>query len=294
MKTVLVTGVSSRPGYAIALKLRDKGYHVIGIYNRHAVSLKGIMTIKADLLEKAEQLVEEYMPDIVVHAAAIGLVDYCEEHREHCYRVNVETTRRLLRTAAKHGATIVYISTDYVFDGARGLYSEDDVPAPINYYGTTKLLGEEITRSLGGIVIRVSAVFGPGPGRPNFAQVLYEKLSRGEKVLAATDQYLSPTYNMYIGEAVAKLLEKREQIEVLHVAGPRLSRYEYAYLVSKILGASPSLVEPTTMDRIAYRVPRPPDSSLNNKKAVDLLGLPLNDIETALREYINMLRQHAE
>ena len=291
MRTVLVTGVSSRPGYAVARALLGKGYHVVGVYNRHPVSLGGAETLGADLREKARELVEDYSPSVVVHAAAIGLVDYCEENKQHCYQVNTEATRELLRAAARKGASIIYISTDYVFDGERGLYREEDVPAPINYYGLTKLLGEEIARSLGGTVIRVSAVFGPGPGRPNFAQVLYEKLSRGEKILAATDQYLSPTYNKYIGEAVTRLLERHVEVEVLHVAGPRLSRYEYAQLVARIMGVNTGLIEPTTMDKILYRAPRPRDSSLDNTKARQLLGLPLSDIETALREYLGTLRE---
>lgn len=290
MKTVLVTGFSSRPGYGIALKLREMGYKVVGVYNKHPVRLEGVKAIRADITKDAEKLIGEYDPDIVVHAAAIGLVDYCEEHKQVCYKVNVDATRRLLMSAAKEGMKIIYISTDYVFDGRKGLYSESDVPVPINYYGLTKLVGEEITRSLEGTVIRVSAVFGPGPGRPNFAQVLYEKLSNGEKVKAAIDQYLSPTYNMHIGMAVAKLLELSKYVGILHVTGPRLSRYEYALLVAEILGADQELIRPITMEKIPYKAPRPRDSSLNNEKAMQLLGIPLDDIKTALKEYLSTFK----
>lgn len=289
VKTVLITGFSSRPGYAIALKLKQKGYRVIGIYNKHPVRLEGVESIKADIRKTAEKIISEYSPDAVIHAAALGLVDYCEEHKKVCYEVNVDATKRLLIASARKAAKIFYISTDYVFDGRRGLYREDDTPAPINYYGLTKLLGEEITRSLGGTVIRTSAIFGPGPGRPNFAQVLYENLLRGESVIAATDQYLSPTYNIYIAEAITWLLKAEKDIEVIHIAGPRLSRYRYALLVTEFMNISSSLVKPTTINKIPYKAPRPRDSSLDNSKAVTLFNLPLNNIELALREYINIL-----
>jgi len=284
---ILVTGASSLPGWGIAFELLRAGYEVLGVYKDHPAG--GIQAVRYDLLQDPRGIIKLYKPDVLVHTASIGNVDLCEDNKEFCYRFNVIASRELIMEAYRSGSRIVYLSTDYVFDGFKGLYREDDVPRPINFYGLTKLLAEQAVLTLGGCVIRVSAVFGPGPGRPNFAKVVYEKLSRGEVVEAAVDQYLSPTFNLYIGRALAKLLELRENIGILHVAGPRLSRYEYALLVARVFDLRSDLIKPTTMDKIPYKAPRPRDSSLSNLRAINITGLDLNNVESALREYKNLL-----
>ena len=113
----------------------------------------------------------------------------------------------MLTAAYRVGSAIYYLSTDYVFDGERGMYTEDDTPRPVNYYGLTKLLAEEITRALGGSIVRVACIYGAGPGRVNFGKIMADKLMRGRAVTAVTDQWSSPTLNTIIGEASAKLLE---------------------------------------------------------------------------------------
>lgn len=284
---ILVTGASSLPGWGIAFELLRAGYEVLGVYKDHPV--RGIQAVRYDLLQDPRGIIKLYKPDVLVHTASIGNVDLCEDNKEFCYRFNVTASRELIMEAYRSGSRIVYLSTDYVFDGFKGLYREDDVPRPINFYGLTKLLAEQAVLALGGCIIRVSAVFGPGPGRPNFAKVVYEKLSRGEAVEAAVDQYLSPTFNLYIGRALAKLLGLRENIGILHVAGPRLSRYEYALLVARVFNLRSDLIKPTTMDKIPYKAPRPRDSSLSNLEAINITGLDLNNIESALGEYKNLL-----
>ncbi len=144
---VLITGVSSSPGYKTAISLANK-YEVIGTYNEHPINIPGVTVVKADITRDSARLITDYRPDVVIHMAAIGNVDQCEEQLELCYRVNVTASRDLLTAAYRIGSAIYYLSTDYVFDGERGgMYSEDDAPRPVNYYGLTKLMAEEITRA---------------------------------------------------------------------------------------------------------------------------------------------------
>lgn len=280
---IVVTGVSSSPGWGIAVELKKAGRRVVGIYGKNPVA--EVEAFSHDL-SRNPCVVAEYSPSVVVHAAAIGDVDLCERDRETCWRFNVVVARELFKCAYRAGARVIYVSTDYVFSGEKGLYREEDTPRPINFYGLTKLVAEEAALALGGSVVRISAVFGPGPGRPNFAKVVYQRLRSGQAVEAAVDQYLSPTYNLALGRAVNKLLDV--EFSILHVAGPRLSRFEYAKLAASILGAG-ELVKPTTMDKIPYKAPRPKDSSLDNRKAVEITQIPLSDIETFLREYFKSL-----
>ncbi len=216
--------------------------------------------------------------------AAIGNVDQCEEQLELCYRVNVVASRDLLTAAYRSGSAIYYLSTDYVFDGERGgMYSEDDAPRPVNYYGLTKLMAEEITRALGGSIVRVAWIYGTGgPGRANFGKTVVEKLMRGgEAVTAITDQWSSPTLNTIIGEAFVKLLDMRFN-GIIHVVGPRLSRYEFAKAIARHFGFNEELIKPIKLSDVNYKARRPRDSSLSNKRAIELLGIPLNDINHAL------------
>jgi len=284
MVTVLVTGASSSPGYKTVLALLKRGANVVGVYNQHPISIPGAEMVKANLVKDAEKVVKDYKPSILIHIAALGDVDACESNKQLCYTINVVVTRRILREAARLGAKIIYLSTDYVFDGSRGLYQEDDPPNPINYYGLTKLLGEVATLTLDGVVVRTSAIYGLGPGRPNFGKIVIEKLSKGEIVKAFIDQWLSPTLNTLLGEALAKLaLDLELSREILHVAGPRMSRYEFAKAIARVFGFNEKLVKPTSISEFSFKAPRPKDSSLKVTRAERLLGIAFNDINNALK-----------
>lgn len=292
MVTVLVTGASSSPGYKTVLALLKRGVDVIGVYNQHPVSIPGAETVKANLIKDAEKVIRDYKPSVLVHVAALGDVDMCESDKLFCYAINVVATRRILHEASRLGTKIIYLSTDYVFDGSRGLYQENDPPNPVNYYGLTKLLGEEIALTLDGIVVRTSAIYGLGPGRPNFGKVVVEKLSRREIVKAFIDQWLSPTLNTFLGEALAKLaLDLELSREILHVAGSRMSRYEFAKAIAKIFGFSEELIKPISMSEFSFKAPRPKDSSLRVVKAEQLLGIAFSDIDKALKVFRREYRE---
>jgi dTDP-4-dehydrorhamnose reductase len=275
---MLVTGVSSSPGYKIALKLSES-YDVIGIYNEHPVTK--INSIKYDLTKDPEKIVEAYKPEVLVHTAAIGNVDLCEENRDFCYNINVITSRRLLLKAKQMNAKIIYISTDYVFDGKKGMYKENDTPAPINYYGLTKLLSENIALSMGGTVVRIAAVYGMGYGRANFGKYMVDKLSKNEKIDAAKDQFLSPTLNTQIGESVKKIFEK-DFNGIIHITGPRLSRYDFALKICQVFGFDSALVNPASINSFKFKAPRPIDSSLDNTLGEKITGIKLSDCDKSI------------
>ncbi len=275
----LVTGVSSSPGYKIALRLASAGWEVLGVYNQHPV--EGVPAVRWDLAEDPRGVVRLYKPSLVVHAAALGDVDRCEAEPQLCYRINAVATREVAAEAYRVGARVVYLSTDYVFPGDRGLYREEDPPRPVNYYGLSKLLGEEAVLAVGGAVVRVAWIYGFGPGRLNFGRAVVEKLARGEEVKAVADQWGSPTLNTLIAEVVARLAE-REYAGVLHAAGPRMSRYEFALAIAEAFGFPKSLVKPISMAEVGYKAPRPRDSSLVSRRASEMLGVSMDDINYAL------------
>ena len=113
---VLVTGVSSSPGYKIAVKLLGR-YQVVGTYNEHKVDIPVAELVRVDLTRGFADLIRNYKPDVLVHVATIGNVDQCEEQPDLCYKVNVVASRKLMTNAYRVGSAIYYLSTDYVFDG---------------------------------------------------------------------------------------------------------------------------------------------------------------------------------
>jgi len=248
---ILVTGGSSTPGFRIVEELAKAGYKVFAHYNEHDIpNMDNVAKVKADFrdLEKVAQLVRETKPDVVVHTAAIGDVDKCEVDRELAWRVNVEATLALVKEASRIDAYFLYLSTDYVFDGERGLYRENDAPNPVNYYGLTKLVAENVVRSCLNkySIVRTSHIYGFGMGRKNFARAVVESLSQGQKVRALVDQWLSPTLNTLLAKAIREIIEK-DYAGVIHIAGERISRYDFAKAIAKRFGFDENLIEPITM-----------------------------------------------
>lgn len=290
---VLVTGGTGLLGWWLARTLAWRGIDVFATYHvRKPKEIDHVHWIPISL-ENVDSLTETFhqvRPDVVIHSAAYTNVDGCEVNMQLAYEVNYKGTLAVARLAERFKAYMVYISTDYVFDGSRGLYKESDPPYPVNYYGLTKLLGEVVVSSIldaSGLIIRVSGLYGYSPtGKRNFGIIALERLLNGEKVYAFKDQYLSPTYVPFLAEKITQLIERRRDVAgSLHLAGERMSRYEFARLLSELAGLSMDLVVPSSIRNVEFKAKRPRDSSLDTTKAKRMgLGLPAQ--EEGIRDFI--------
>jgi dTDP-4-dehydrorhamnose reductase len=181
----------------------------------------------------------------------------------------------------------VYVSTDYVFDGEKGMYRETDKPAPINHYGLTKLKGEEAVQTLDNYcVARGSVIYGStsATGKANFALWLLDKLRKKEEVKIITDQWNSPTLNVSMAEMIIEAMEKR-RTGTFHLAGAtRLSRYEFAQHFAETFNLDPKYIIPAESKQIKWVARRPKDSSLNVKKAEQTLTKKPLGIDEALEK----------
>lgn len=295
---VLISGASSLPGYKTALAFLERGHEVIALHLSHDIQFFThlIEKVRVDITDyrMLSKVFDRYSPDVVVHMAAYGNVDGCEVKRELAWNVNVNGTINVAKLANKYSTQIIYLSTDYVFDGFKGGYQESDAPNPVNYYGLTKLCGEVAVSSLNidYSIVRASSIYGFGPGKKNFAKILVEKLIMMEEVKALVDQYTTPTLASLLAEAIVEIVE-RQVIGVFHIVGERLSRYEFAIKVADALNLDKRLVMMAEMKDFSWVAPRPKDSSLNCEFSRKLLKTDFYSMDKALtilrREYEGLI-----
>lgn len=285
---IFITGGSGLLGSKVAEISAERGYEVYSGYNAHKPNSG--TPVKLDLTDSDSiKSIKEIEPDVVVHSAALTDVDRCEKEKELAYRVNVEGTRNVAEVADEVGSFMVYVSTDYVFDGKRGMYSESDEPDPINNYGYTKLLGEGYCNS----VARTCVLYGarPATGKANFALWLLNKLENGEELKVVTDQYITPTLNSNLARMILEVAERGME-DVLHLSGAtRVSRYEFAREVADVFGFDKGLIGKSSMDELNWFAERPIDSSLDTSKASQELSekpYELNDALKMLRDEISI------
>ena len=282
---LLITGASGLLGTKLCEIALRKNHEVYSAYSQNR-PLYGT-PVKLDILDlKAEQqILDKIKPQGVVHAAALTDVDKCEMEKELAWKTNVEATTNLVRLCKERDAYLVYVSTDYVFDGEKGRYKEMDDPAPINHYGLTKLKGEEAVQALNKYCIaRGSVIYGstPATGKTNFALWLLDKLRKKEEVKIITDQWNSPTLNVSMAEMILQILEKRVN-GIFHLAGAtRLSRYEFAEHLAETFNLDPKYIKPVQSEHIKWIAKRPKDSSLDVSKAKRTLAIKPLEIREAL------------
>jgi len=285
---ILVTGGSGLLGSKIAEIAVQKGYNIYSGYNMHKARF-GI-PVKLDVCSKSalRKIFREIKPEIVIHAAALTNVDKCEEDKTIAWKVNVDGTRNICELANKHGAFMIYVSTDYVFSGEKGLYKETDETHPINYYGTTKLEGENIVKTMldKWAIARPSVIYGakPATGKINFALWILEKLKKEEPIKIITDQYVSPTLNTNLANMILEVAE-RKLIGTYHLAGATpINRYNFAQLLAEKFELDKNLIKPAKSEDMKWKAKRPKNTSLNIEKTTRTLRNKPLKIEEALNK----------
>lgn len=249
-----------------------------------------------DLTDRAvvKEQVAALKPDAIIHTAALTDVEECERDPLKARQINVEVTKELANLGEKLGSEVVYVSTDYVFDGKRRDYSETDAPRPINFYGESKLLGEEAVRLFcpRSLVIRTS-IFGFNI-QPKIGQVEYfrESLAGGKFITRFSDQFSSPIYTGDLSQVILELLEHRST-GLFHVGGgERVSRYDFAVKVAETFSLPPGRIRPAPFTHLEGLAQRPRDSSLCSEKIERYLKMELPKIEDGLERLKQDLGGH--
>ncbi|WP_297503077.1 dTDP-4-dehydrorhamnose reductase [Thermococcus sp.] len=240
---------------------------------------------------KTLNVLKELKPDVIINTAAYVRVDDAELYPEKASAVNAIGALNVARVAEEIGAINVYISTDYVFDGEKGEpYAEDDVPNPINVYGTSKYMGEILTRNYSRkhYIIRVASLYGKagasGKGG-NFVEWVIEKAKLGKELKIVNDQFMSPTYTMDVARTLKEFLKSKPEFGVYHMVNEGYcSWYEFTRAIFEILGWDVE-VKPIKSSELNRLARRPRFSALENA-GLHGLSLRMPGWKEGLKEYL--------
>lgn len=251
----------------------------------------GYRFIQADLLAypAVEEMIRSVAPDVVVNTSALSVPDYCETHRAEAYAMNVSAVRHLAECCQRANCRLIHLSTDFVFNGRkRTLYTETDEPAPVNYYGETKWLGEQAVAQICRhyAIVRVVVVYGKAlPGQHgNVLQLVKTRLENKQPVRVVSDQWRTPTWVEDICRGVDLLISSGAD-GIFHIAGGEcLSIAEMAYRVADYFRLDRSLILPVTTLEMKETTLRPAFSGLCIEKAIREWGYVPHTLEEGLRE----------
>ncbi len=254
---VLIAGAAGMLGSDVVLAAANAGHDVVG-FGHTELDLTDAPAVAAKL--------EAERPDVVVNCAAWTDVDGAEEFEAEAMAVNGIGAGHLAGAADELEATVVYVSSDYVFDGAKGApYLEADQPAPLSAYGRTKLAGEEATAAANPrhFVVRSSWLFGIGGA--NFVETMLRLAADHGEVLVVRDQVASPTYTWHLAHGIVRLVEGLEYgIHHMAAAGA-CSRYEFAQEIFEQARVECKVLSATT-EMLGRPAPRPPYSALASQR----------------------------
>ena len=253
------------------------GSDIVRLWDDPAVDLAGLTRLDADVTdaEAVNALVQLHAPDVVINTTAFHNLPLCEQDPDTCFHINVTGGRNVAAAAANVGAAIIQLSTDYVFDGAKGApYLEDDARRAVNVYGAAKIATEDVIRisNPDHLIVRVSGLYGlagsAGKGG-NFVETMLRLAREGSPIRVVGDQRTAPTNTAEIAEALLPLLKDRVRGVVHLAAADGCSWYEFAAEIFRLAAVTPPLEAVTTAE-FGGPVTRPMYSVLGTTRAAKL------------------------
>ncbi len=287
----VVIGGSGQIGGWLLRTLAARGHQAVGTYS--TVAYPGLTHLDAANLDAAATWVRDQRPDVVFYPAGFTWVDGCERDPAKAHSANVEQPLNLARAAADSGARFVYFSTDYIFDGVSGPYTETSPTRPLSVYGQSKLDGEHaLAEALGDrqLTARTAWVFGPERQGKNFAYQLAKALSAGKTLEAPTDQISNPSYGPDVAQAVVTLVEAGHS-GLFHVAGPEaMNRVAFAQALATGFGLDPNLIVGKTTAELGQGAPRPLTGGLSSPRLEALFPGIMPPLAACLADFQHRLK----
>lgn len=276
----LVTGYKGQLGYDIVEELKKRNIECIGT---------DINDFDLTKEEEVHNYIKNYHPDVIFHCAAYTQVDKAEENKELCHDVNVNGTKYITNVAKELDAKLIYISTDYVFNGEKiGYYNVDDEKDPINYYGLTKFLGEkEVKKHNKHFIVRISWVFGINGN--NFIKTMLKLSETKDELSVVSDQIGSPTYTYDLSKLLVDMC-LTDYYGTYHATNEDIcSWYEFAKYIFEINNVDIKLNEILTKD---YKtLAKRPYNSKMDKSKLDEHFYRLPSWKDATKRYCEQLKE---
>lgn len=296
----LVIGASGQVGRRVLAALRERGREVTGTFASHPNPALRRLDVLDD--EAVRATIREIRPEVVVLASALTNVERCEVEPALAEAANARAPGVVAEACRAVSARVVYLSTEYVFDGVAGPYGEGDPPSPTSVYGRTKLEGEArvLAADPRNVSVRTTVVFSHDPAGLNFVMQLLARLGAGERMRVPADQRSSPTYAPDLADVVAdlcgedlpaRLAPLAPAPQVLNVAGPEvMDRHAFAVRAARALGLDAGLLDPVTTASFGQKAPRPLDAGLRVER-LHALGARVRGVDQALAEVARLARE---
>lgn len=294
MSRFMVTGASGLLGLNFALAVDGRQHQVTGVDYSNPLGWINFKTRQADLTEPGiiEKLVEEIKPEVILHCAAMANVDDCEKRPQDAQRVNADLPGEIAGVAKKHTIKMVHISTDAVFDGQMGNYTETEEPKPLSVYARTKREGELAVLSANpqALVARVNFYGWSISGTRSLAEFFVNNLSEGKEVKGFTDILFCPMMVLDLAATLVEAVEK-DLTGLYHMVGPKsMSKYQFGVAIARQFGFTESLVHPASVTDGGLTAARSPNLTLSTGKLAHALGHSLPAFAPGLEKFHNQYR----
>ncbi|MCE7057404.1 SDR family oxidoreductase [Algoriphagus sp. AGSA1] len=300
-RKVFITGANGLLGQKLVAQLLEKDGFLVVASGRGECRLpgNGFDYVSLDISDEkeVEKVLSELCPDIIIHGAAMTHVDECELNQEACYDANVNATSYLVNAAEKIKAHFIFVSTDFIFSGEEGPLDENAAPAPVNYYGETKLECEQLVKACNTkwAIVRTVLVFGIAHdmSRTNIVLWVKSSLEAGKEIQVVDDQFRTPTLAEDLATGCILIAEKEAE-GVFNIAGPDfLTPYEMANIIAEYFGLNKGLIKRADSSTFSQPAKRPLKTGFLIDKAREQLGFEPKTFQTAigiLAKQINLAR----
>jgi dTDP-4-dehydrorhamnose reductase len=291
---ILITGASGLLGLNLALETTRR-HTVFGTVNHHTLKTDAFTVVQTNLLAPGavERLLESTQPNWVIHCAALANLDACEANPLLAKHLNTELPHTLAIHVARSGARLLHVSTDAVFDGLRGDYTEEDVATPVGVYSRTKLEGELAVAEANpsAIIARINLFGWSLSGNRSLAEFFFNNLSIGQKVMGFTDVFFCPLLANDLADIFIKMLENNLSGLYHAVSSESLSKYDFGVRLAHRFNLDSGLINPTSVAQSGLKAPRSPNLTLRSDLLANALGESLPRLSTGLDKLYTLYQQ---
>ncbi len=292
---LLITGVSGLLGVNLAWEALQRGHQVVGAVGSRLLKGTPFRVVQADLTaaDAVRVLWAQTQPEAVIHTAALANLETCEQHPALAHRLNAEVPGELAALAARHQVPLIHISTDAVFDGRRGNYTESDPPRPLSVYARTKLEGERAVALAypQAVIARVNFFGWSLSGRRSLAEWFLNNLRAGRPMLGFTNVYFCPLLANHLARLLLDALDRHLQ-GLYHFVSPLcVSKFSFGVAVAKKFGYDYTLIRPATVEEAGLTAPRAHHLTLRSEKLSQALGRTLPTWQDGLDEFYALFRR---